>query len=95
MDVTDWDSNYGENTQMLPKENQITTSCHVNQGGGRIRGNLSAFSVHLSFYKLLFSILNYVHFKVTVAIKNTVKHIYACSCSHRNSFPIVLLLVSV
>ena len=43
------DSNYGEITQMLLKKTQITTSCHVNQGGGR--GNMSAFSVHLSFIK--------------------------------------------
>ena len=41
MDVTDWDSNYGEKTQMSLKETKITTSCYINQEGGR--GNLSAF----------------------------------------------------
>ena len=49
-DVTDWDSNYGKSNQMLLRKTQIKTPCHANQGGEK--GNLSAFSVHLSFYKL-------------------------------------------
>ena len=44
-------TNCGEETQMLLKNTQTTTSCHINEGEGE-RRNLSAFSVHLSFYKL-------------------------------------------
>ena len=37
MDVTDWDSNYGEKTQMLLKKTQITTSLAQHwQGKGGI-----------------------------------------------------------
>ena len=32
-DVTDWDSNYGESTQMLLKKTQIKTCCHIKLGG--------------------------------------------------------------
>ena len=28
-DVTDWDSNYGESTQMLLKKGQLKTCCHI------------------------------------------------------------------
>ena len=48
MDVTDWDSNYSGSTLLL-KKTQIEISCHTHQRG---EGNLSAFSVHLSFDKL-------------------------------------------
>ena len=34
MDVTDWDSNTRENTQMLLKETQIKTCCHIHFRGG-------------------------------------------------------------
>ena len=44
-DVTDWDSNYGESTQMLLKKTQIKTCCIIHRRG---EGNLSAFQ-----YKLL------------------------------------------
>ena len=44
------DSNYGKSTQMLLKSTQIETCCHVILQRGE--GNLSALSVHMSFYKL-------------------------------------------
>ena len=44
------DSNYGESTQMLLKQNLIKTCRHVILQRGE--GNLSALSVQMSFYKL-------------------------------------------
>ena len=41
MDVTDWDSNYGERTQMLLKKTLVKTCCHLIIQRGE--GNLSAF----------------------------------------------------
>ena len=49
-DVTDWDSNYSEKTQMSLKKTEITTSWRTYRGGGR--GDLSVILVYLSFYKL-------------------------------------------
>ena len=53
MDVTDWDSNVTEKTQMLLKK----LKCYflAQHQGGEGRGNLGVFSVHMSFYKLLMS----------------------------------------
>ena len=44
------DSNNGGSTQMLLKKTQIETCCHIILQRGE--GNLSALSVHMSFYKL-------------------------------------------
>ena len=49
-DVTDWDSNYGESTQMILKT-QIKTCCHIHQGK---EGEFECFPVRLSFYKLYY-----------------------------------------
>ena len=51
MDVTDWDSNYGESTQMYVTEknsNKNLLPYKTSEGGGEFE----CFSVHLSFYKL-------------------------------------------
>ena len=58
MDVTDWDSNYGESTQMLLKKTQIKTCCQMIIQRG---GEFECFSVYLSFYKL-FPLNNINHF---------------------------------
>ena len=46
-DVTDWDSNYGEKTQMLLEKTQIKTFCHVIPQG---EGSLSTYYFHSGCY---------------------------------------------
>ena len=48
-DVTDWDSNNGESSQMLLKKTQIKT-CSCKTSG--VVGEFEYFSVHLNFYEL-------------------------------------------
>ena len=60
-DVTDWDSNDGESTQMLLKKTQIKTCCHIIPQG---EGNLSAF-------QYIWVFISYFHFRCHLILLQT------------------------
>ena len=77
MDVTDWDSNYGESTQMLLKKTQIKSCCHIELQRGE--GNLSAFQymwVFISYF--LWKITKLLNYAAMVHTIRSPLHISKC-----------------